>query len=126
MNAIQTFVTVGPRRLALMSLCAAVLGGCAALPPRGAPIQRLPEGAAARLAPKLTPEQSKKLTELDARLLQEQEDDIRNRHAWAAYNAALRDAWNANTYYYGGYGPWFGPRYGFGYYYGPSPWGWGW
>ncbi|GAB3625529.1 hypothetical protein PTE30175_02724 [Pandoraea terrae] len=90
--------------------------GCASVPPPGAPIARLPASQMTQLAPPLSDAERQRLTQLDARILAEQERAIANERAWAAYSDAARAYWN-DGYPYGGYGwpRWYGgPYYGVG------------
>ncbi|WP_353189997.1 hypothetical protein [Pandoraea pnomenusa] len=105
--------------LGVLSLTLAA--GCAQLqlPPPDAPVARLPEAPPSAAAPAMTEAQAQDLTRLNKRIFEEQESTIEQERAQRALDAAMRNYYNSNAYFYGGWGGpgWYGPGwYGPGWY----------
>lgn len=103
-----------PIRLSISLALALLAAGCATQPlPDGSKVQRLPE--LDRPAAPLSPEDARKLAELNARILDEQNRALARDDARAAAREAYDHAY-WSVYYgvgwpYYGYAPYWGPRH---------------
>jgi len=91
-------------------ICIALLAGCTTMPlPDGSKIQRLPPDAVIAV-PKLTPDEAQRLSQLNARILAEQ-DAARAREAREEARRRAQQQWALDLNY--GYPGWYwGGRHG--------------